>query len=163
MSGFSNTKADTAFLKARFNKNLGAGEKLVGAEFWMTIKGYENLSILIRTTQIPEMTREDVEDFAPGGMKFNQHGTIRNSGEFQVTCAETIEGDVLRSVKDMVYGKKYFEIEMQAAAESNSGDSKGLSRTLTHCKIYSDAVDFSSEDVTAVVRPTLRILYNWAE
>ncbi|EGF7384591.1 baseplate protein, partial [Escherichia coli] len=40
---------------------------------------------------------------------------------------------------------------------------KGLSRTYSHCKVYSDAVDFSSEDVTAVVRPTLRIVYNWVE
>lgn len=30
----------------------------------MTIKGYENLSVLVRTTQLPEMTREDVEDYA---------------------------------------------------------------------------------------------------
>ncbi|MDV1094958.1 baseplate protein (plasmid) [Raoultella ornithinolytica] len=163
MSGFANTKADTAFLKARFNKNLAAGEKLVGAEFWMTIKGFENLSVLVRTTQIPEMTREDVEDYTPGGMKMNQHGPLRNSGEFQVTCAETIEGTVLSAVKDLVYGKKYVEVELQAAAESNSGEHKGLIRTFSHCKIYSDAVDFSAEDVTAVVRPTLRIVYNWVE
>lgn len=163
MAGFSNTKADLTFLKARFNKNLAAGEKLIGTEYWMTIKGYENLSVLIRTAQLPEMTREDVEDYAPGGMKFNQHGPLRNSGEFQVTCAETIEGVVLAAVKEMVYQKKYLDISFQAAAESNSGDSKGLSRTYSHCKVYSDAVDFSSEDVTAVVRPTLRIVYNWVE
>lgn len=163
MSGFSNTKADTAFLKSRFNKNLAAGEKLIGSEYWMTIKGYENLSVLVRSTQISEMTREDVEDYGPGGMKFNQHGTLRNSGEFQATCAETIEGTVLAAVKELVYGKKYVEIEMQAAAESNSGEHKGLKRTYSHCKVYSDAVDFSSEDVTTVVRPTLRIVYNWVE
>ncbi|EQA6233102.1 baseplate protein [Enterobacter hormaechei] len=163
MSGFANTKADTAFLKSRFNKNVAAGEKLVGAEYWMTFKGYENLSILVRSTQIPEMTREDVEDFGPGGMKFNQHGTLRNSGEYQVTCAETIDGTVLAAVKDLVYGKKYIEVTVQAAAESNSGDHKGLIRTFSHCKIYSDAVDFSSEDVTTVVRPTLRVVYNWVE
>ncbi|WP_142971367.1 baseplate protein [Enterobacter hormaechei] len=163
MSGFANTKADTAFLKSRFNKNVAAGEKLIGSEFWMTFKGYENLSILVRSTQIPEMTREDVEDFGPGGMKFNQHGTLRNSGEYQVTCAETIEGTVLAAVKELVYGKKYIEVTVQAAAESNSGDHKGLIRTFSHCKIYSDAIDFSSEDVTTVVRPTLRVVYNWVE
>ncbi|EFI7210200.1 baseplate protein, partial [Escherichia coli] len=73
MSGFANTKADIAFLKSRLNKNLAAGEKLIGSEFWMTIKGYEKLSVLVRTTQLPEMTREDVEDYGPGGMKINQH------------------------------------------------------------------------------------------
>ncbi len=163
MSGFANTKADMAFLKSRFNKNLAAGEKLIGSEYWMTIKGYEYLSVLVRTAQLPEMTREDVEDYAPGGMKFNQHGPLRNSGEFQVTCAETIEGAVLAAVKQMVYGKEYLEITLQAAAESNSGNHKGLIRTYSHCKVYSDAVDFSSEDVTAVVKPSLRIVYNWVE
>ncbi|SPW74171.1 putative baseplate protein [Escherichia coli] len=43
----------------------------------MTIKGYEKLSVLVRTTQLPEMTREDVEDYGPGGMKINQHGPLR--------------------------------------------------------------------------------------
>ncbi len=84
MSGFGNTKADVGFMKKRFNQNLAAGEKLIGSEYWMVIKGYENLSILIRTAQLPEMTREDMEDVAPGGMKFNQHGSLRNSGETQV-------------------------------------------------------------------------------
>ncbi|EPL8679530.1 baseplate protein [Klebsiella michiganensis] len=163
MAGFANTKSDTAFLKSRFNKNIAAGEKLIGAEYWMTIKGYEHLSVLIRTTQLPEMTREDVEDFAPGGAKFNQHGTLRNSGEFQVTCAETIKGDVLAAVRKMVYNKEYLDITISAAAESNGGDHKGLVRELSHCKVYSDAVDFASEDVTTVVRPTLRIVYNWVE
>lgn len=163
MSGFSNTKADVGFLKKRLNQSIAAGEKLIGSEFWMRIKGYEHLSILIRTAQLPEMTREDVEDFAPGGMKFNQHGAIRNSGEMQVTCAETIKGDVFKAVRQMVYGKEYVDIELQAAAESNSGSDGGINRKLLHCKVYSDAIDFGSEDVTTVVRPTLRIVYNWAE
>ena len=163
MSGFSNTKADMGFLKKRLNQSLAAGEKLVGSEFWMRIKGYDNLSILIRTAQIPEMTREDVEDFAPSGIKINQHGPVRNSGEIQVTCAETIKGDVFKAVRQMVYGKEYVDIELQAAAESNSGSDGGITRKLLHCKVYSDAIDFGSEDVTTVVRPTLRIVYNWAE
>ncbi len=163
MSGFSNTKADVGFLKKRLNQSIAAGEKLVSSEFWMTIKGYEHLSVLIRTTQLPEMTREDVEDFAPGGMKFNQHGPIRNAGEFQVTCAETIKGDVFKAVRQMVYGKEYNDIQIAASAESNSGDDGGLKRTFLHCKVYSDAIDFGSEDVTTVVRPTLRITYAWAE
>lgn len=163
MSGFGNTKADTAFLKARFNKSKASGERLVGSEFWMTIKGYENLSILVITTQFPELAREDVEFFAPGGMKFNQYGPLRNSGEFQVTLTETIEGDVLKNVKEIVYGKKYLDVTLSAAAESNSGSDKGLTRTFSDCKLRSDAVDFSAEDVTTIVRPTLAIIYNWQE
>lgn len=163
MSGFSNTKADTAFLKKRFNQNLAAGEKLISSEYWMTVKGYPNLSILIRTTQLPEMAREDVEDVAPGGMKFNQHGTLKNSGEFQMTCVETIKGDVFAAVRQMVLNKEYVDITFAAAAESNGGDSAGLTRSYLHCKLYSDSVDFGSEDTTTAVKMPLRVVYNWAE
>ncbi|MBD2811620.1 hypothetical protein ID853_12160 [Xenorhabdus sp. Vera] len=58
--------------------------------YWMVIKGYEHLSILIRTTQLGEFTREDVEDYVPSGVKINQHGV------FQFQCAE---GVVLTAVK----------------------------------------------------------------
>lgn len=163
MSGFSNTQPNMAFLKQRLNKNIAAGEKLISAEYWMTIKGYEHLSILIRATQFPEMTREDVEDVGPGGLKFNQHGVMRNSGEFQVGCVETIEGDVFKAVRELVRQKKYVDIVVSAASESKGGEDGGITRTFTHCKIYCDAVDMASDDVTTAVRPSLRIVYNWAE
>ncbi len=129
----------------------------------MTIKGYENLSILIRTTQFPEMTREDVEDVGPGGLKFNQHGVMRNSGEFQASCVETIEGHVFKAVRELVREKKYVDIVISASIESKAGGDGGMKRTFTHCKVYCDAIDMSSEDVTTAVRPSLRIVYNWAD
>lgn len=163
MSGFSNTKSDVGYLKKRFDQNIAAGEKLIGAEFWAEVEGYPNLSILFRSIQIPEQARQDVEDTMPGGMTMNQHGALKNNGEMQMQCVETIGGAVLAAVREMVYGKKYVNIKIKASAESNSGDSKGLERSLLHCKIYSDAVDFSSEDLTTVVRPNLRVVYNWVE
>ncbi|MGC0875078.1 baseplate protein [Pantoea agglomerans] len=163
MPGFADTKANMDFLKKRLNQNIAAGEKLIGSEFWVAIKGYENLSILVRSAQLGEMTREDAEDYAPGGVKFNQHGVLRNSGEFQMTCVETIKGDVFKAVKQMVTGKEYVEVTVAAAAESNAGEDKGLVRKYLHCKIYSDAFDFSSEDVTTVSKLSLRVVYNWAE
>lgn len=163
MAGFSNARANMGFVKQRYNQNKAAGEKLVGAEYWMVIKGYENLSILIRTAQIPERTREDVEDFAPGGAKFNQHGPYRNSGETQVQCVETIEGQVLDTIKDLVYNKKYVNVELYLASESKGGPASSPACSMEDVKIYSDAVDFSSEDVTALVRPSLRLVYNWLD
>ncbi|WP_241612940.1 baseplate protein [Rosenbergiella epipactidis] len=163
MTGFANSKPNMSFLKQRLNQNIAAGEKLISAEYWMTIKGYENISVLIRSTQLPEMTREDVEDVGPGGLKFNQHGVLRNSGEFQVSCVETIEGDVFKAVREWVREKKYLDITISAASESKGGENGGITRSFTHCKIYCDAVDFSSEDVTTAVRPSLRVVYSWAE
>lgn len=163
MNGHSNSAPNMAFLKSRYTKNKAAGEKLISAEYWMTIKGYEQLSTLIRATQFPELTREDVEDVGPSGVKFNQHGVLRNSGEFQVSCAETIEGDVFKALKQMVQQKEYVEIVIQAASESKGGESGGITRKYTDCKIYCDAIDMASDDVTTVVRPSLRIVYNWFE
>jgi hypothetical protein len=38
-----------------------------------------------------------------------------------------------------------------------------FNKAMLDCKIYSDAIDFSTEDVTAAVRPSLRIVYNWID
>ena len=136
--------------------------------FQLTFAGHEDISVLVRTSQIPEMTREDVEDYGPNGVKFNQHGPIRNSGEIQVQCVETIEGDILQFIKDRIAAKDYVDITMAATPESKSSGVNAVTKAATtiemlDCKIYSDAIDFSTEDVTAAVRPSLRIVYNWIE
>jgi len=163
MPGFSNAKANLGFVKSRYNMNKAAGEKLIGSDYWLIIKGYEKLSILVRTVQLPEITREDVEDVAPGGAKFSQHGPFRNSGETQVQCVETIEGDVLKAVRDLVFNKRYVDIDLYLSSESKGGPGDTPVCSMEDVKIYCDAVDFASEDTTAVVRPSLRLVYNWHE
>lgn len=164
MSGHFNARGDVGFLKENFNRNLGAGEKLIGSEFWMDIHGHGELSVLIRSTQIPEIAREDVEDTGPMGLKFNQHGTLKNSGEITVTCVETLEGAVYAAVVNLVRHKKYVDITIRATPESLSGvSSPSLIRKLGHCKVYCEAVDLATEDTTALVKPSLRIVYNWVE
>ncbi|EMY9630640.1 baseplate protein [Salmonella enterica] len=166
--GHSNTKGNKKFLKGRYTTHVAKGERLVSAEFQLTFRGHEHLSVLVRTAQIPEMTREDVEDYGPNGIKFNQHGPIRNSGELQVQCVETIEGDILKFIKERIAAKDYVDIEMAATPESKATSVDVPTNPLTtiemlDCKIYSDAIDMSTEDVTAAVRPPLRIVYNWID
>ncbi|HCW1469903.1 TPA: baseplate protein, partial [Escherichia coli] len=96
--GHNNTKGNRKFIKGRYTANAAKGERLVSSEFQLTFAGHEDISVLVRTSQIPEMTRENVEDYGPNGVKFNQHGPIRNSGEIQVQCVETIEGDILQFI-----------------------------------------------------------------
>ena len=163
MAGFGNTKADMGFLKKRFDQNIASGEKLLGSEYWAVIEGYEDISILFKTVQLPEQARQQIEDTMPGGLTMTQFGAYKNNGELTWQCVETIEGKVLAVVRDIILNKKYVNIKISAAAESNSGESKGLTRSLLHCLVFSDAVDFSSEDLTAVVRPSLRVVYNWVE
>ncbi|EHJ9250505.1 baseplate protein, partial [Salmonella enterica] len=76
--GHNNTKGNRKFIKGRYTANAAKGERLVSSEFQLTFAGHEDISVLVRTSQIPEMTREDVEDYGPNGVKFNQHGPIRN-------------------------------------------------------------------------------------
>ncbi|UUK94429.1 hypothetical protein NIZ20_23510 (plasmid) [Escherichia albertii] len=75
--GHNNTKGNRKFIKGRYTANAAKGERLVSSEFQLTFAGHEDISVLVRTSQIPEMTREDVEDYGPNGVKFNQHGPIR--------------------------------------------------------------------------------------
>jgi hypothetical protein len=163
-AGHSNAVGNKAFLKSYYTANKSQGEKLVGAEFTMVFDGDDNMGTLIRTAQMPEMTREDVEDYGPNGTKFNQHGPIRNSGEMSVQCVETISGTVLQFIKDQIENKSYTDITFSQNPESLSGSTTDAGTiTLLDCKIYCDAVDFSTEDVTALVRPSLRIVYNWID
>lgn len=164
MAGHSNSKGNVGFLKNRYQKNMAAGEKLSAAEFEMTIDGYPNLSVLVRSTQIPAMGRAAIEDFGPNGLKFEQQGPLENSGEITVTCVETIKGDVVASIYDIVSNKKYVNLKIQPTPESTGGKApKGTAWRLEDCKLRCEAIDLATEDVTNLVKPSITITYNWKE
>lgn len=164
MPGHQNTIGRKGYLKKKYESNKAAGEKLGGTEFSMNFPEYPNISVLVRTTQIPMMQREDVEDYGPNGMKFSQYGPLTNSGEIQVQCVETITGEVCKMIVDVVANKKYQDITLQAAAESLSGEAVSAHKfEMLDCKIACDQIDLSTEDVTVLVRPSLRITYNWVD
>ncbi len=164
MSGHTNTKSSLGLLKTKFRKNLDAGEKLLGAEFEMTIDGYPDLTVLIRSTQLPAMGRADVEDFGPMGLNFTQHGPLENKGEITVNCVETIKGPVVRALQDMIRGKKYVNITIKPTPESLDGKpAKGATCRMEHCKLRSDAIELSTEDVQSLVKPSITVTYNWSE
>ncbi|WP_419238319.1 hypothetical protein ACN08L_16075 (plasmid) [Photobacterium leiognathi subsp. mandapamensis] len=164
MSGHFNTKGDMAYLKTQFNKNLNAGEKLMGAEFEMLVEEYPELTVLIRSTQFPAMGRADVEDFGPQGMNFTQHGALENKGEITVTAVETLTGQVLKAIRNIVKNKQYVNITIRATPESTSGaTAEPLKFRLSHCKVRSDVVEWSTEDTAALVKPSMTIVYNWVD
>ena len=164
MAGHSNTKGNLGFLKGKYKKNMAAGEKLSGAEFEMKIDGYDNLTVLIRSTQIPAIGRAEMEDFGPMGLKFVQQGPLENSGEISVTAVETIKGDVLKVIYDIVKNKKYVNLTIKPTPESlNGANPAGTGWRMEDCKLKSDAVDLATEDTTALVKPPITITYNWKE
>lgn len=164
MPGHSNAKGNTSYVKQKFLKNIAAGEKLSGAEFDVAFDGYDDLSVLVRTTQIPALGRADVEDFGPNGLKFVQQGPLENSGQVTMMCVETIKGVTLKALTDMVLNKKYVNITIKPTPESlGGGVPAGTGWRLEHCLIRMDNVDLSTEDVTAIVKPNITITYNWKE
>lgn len=164
MPGHINTRGNIGFLKKNYQKNMAAGEKLSSAEFEMTFDRYPNLSVLVRSTQIPSIGRAEVEDFGPQGLKFTQQGPYENSGEITVNVVETIKGDVLAAVYDMVINKKYENLTIKPTPESLAGGApKGTAWRLEDCKLRCDAIDLATEDVTSLVKPSITITYNWKE
>lgn len=162
MAGFSNAAGNMGFLKQKFLKNVNAGEKMMGAEFKMTLDEYPEMEYLIRSTQMPAMGRAEVEDFGQNGLKINQQGTVENSGEVAVTFAETISGEGLRIIREIIREKKYVNVNIESTPESTAGVGADSHKfKLEFCKFRTDAIDLSTEDTAAVVKPSLTIGYNW--
>lgn len=163
-AGFHNAKGDMPFLKQKFTKNLQAGEKMMGSEFMMKFAEYPDVEILIRSTQMPAMARADVEDFGQQGMKIMQNGPLENSGEIAVTAVETITGTVVKTLREIVRDKKYVTVTIESTPESMSGTgAESHSFTLEHVKVRSDAIDLSTEDSAALVKPAITLQYNWCD
>lgn len=164
MSGHGNTKGNTGFLKSQFNQNLQLGEKAMAFEFKLTVKGYPNWSVLCRSSQWPAMGRSDVEDFGASGLKFVQHGALENSGEISIMCVETIKGDIIKDMREIIRTKKYVDLTMELTPESTGGkNGQGQKIDLLHCKLRSDVIEFSTEDTAALVKPTITAIYNWID
>lgn len=162
MAGFSNAAGDTNYLKQKLKKNVNAGEKWIGTEFEMSIEEYPDLTVLVRSTQLPAMGRSDVEDFGPMGLGFTQQGVLENKGEVACTAAETIKGDVVKAFRDIVKNKKMVTVNLKATPESTSGTGADSHKfRLEYSKIRSDAIDLSTEDTAAIVKPSFTIQYNW--
>lgn len=162
MSGHFNAVGDVNFLKNNFTKNLQAGEKLTGFEFEMQIAQYPNVTVLVRSTQYPAMGRSQIEDFAPMGLKFVQQGAFENSGEIVVTAVETLSGEVLKTIRQIVKNKEYVDITIRSTPESLGGNgAESALFKLSHCAFRSDAIDLSTEDQAALVKPSINITYNW--
>lgn len=164
MSGHSNTAGKMSLLKKKFRQNVDAGEKMLGAEFEMKFDGKDELTVLVRATQLPPNGRADVEDYGPMGLMFSQFGPLENKGEITVSCVETIKGIVVPYLVKTIRNKTYVDITIRPTPESLDGKAPtGMTVTLEHCKLRSDAIDLATEDVTAIVKPNLTITYNWSE
>lgn len=163
MAGFENTKANRPYMKNMYLKNRQAGEKLLANNFRLRIDGFEQHEILVRSTQYPAMGYADVEDYAHGGLLMNQAGSLENNGEITVTCSETIKGEVLKMLKDIILNKLQKDITLHTETESLGGAVENSACKMLDCKLRSDAIELSTEDQAALVKPSFTIKYGWVE
>ncbi|MGL4895983.1 MAG: hypothetical protein ACRCZA_13855 [Shewanella sp.] len=162
MAGHSNTKGNLGLLKTHYNKNKALGEKAQAFEFEMNVTGYPDWTVLCRSTQIPAMGRSDVEDYGAMGLLFVQSGALENSGEITVMCVETIKGVMINDLRNIIKEKKMVDITIALKSES-AGTGKGQLMQLLDCKMRCDAIELSTEDTAALVKPSITIRYNFLD
>ncbi len=163
MAGFENTNANRPYLKSKYDKNKQKGEKLLGNNFELRIEGFDDMAILVRSTQYPAMAYADVEDYAHGGLLMTQAGSLENNGEITVVCTETITGEVLKMLKDIILNKRQVDVKLHTEAESLGGKVDGSGCIMRDCKLRTDAVELTTEDTTSVVKPSFTIKYGWVD
>lgn len=150
------------YLQIQLERNIAAGQKLVASEFELTFDDYPKLAVLVRSASIPAIGREIAEEFGPMGMKIQQPTVLKNAGEMTINIVETTTGEVLKSIIDHVLNKKLTSVTMRATPESTMGlSADSLTYQLKYCSLESDAVEFSTEDVTNLIKVPITLRYNW--
>lgn len=160
MTDVPNAAADVGLLKRAYSKNVALGERAVQSDFEMIIQGYPMLTGLIRTAQLPEISRGDaVEDVGAYGQGFQQYGTIKRDGDITATAVELKDGTVIDTLKEIIDNKQYVDIEILLSGEGS--EKKGYK--LETCLLKVDPADLDTSNRTGPVQISINIHYNWSE
>ncbi len=157
-----NAKGNRNFMREKFIKHRKVGERAIAAHFEMKIKGHPNLDVKIAATQLPGMERELIESFGSMGVGTNFQGNYKNTGEITVSIEETIKGDTLTELKEIVQDKAYVNVEISMTPEELSGKASYTVKLL-ECSIACEAIDLANESVTELVKPSVTFRYNWVD
>lgn len=158
MGKMNSGKADVALVKKSHRANVAHGERAVQSDFKMTIKaaGMPALSALVRTSQMPGMSRGDgIEDFGPNNTRFIQQGSPEFSGDIAATIVELKTGRVRKALREIVKNKLYVEIEVKPSGEGYTDEPVEL----RDCYLRFDPADLDTSAETALNIP-LQITYN---
>ncbi|WP_163836769.1 hypothetical protein [Spartinivicinus ruber] len=160
MSRIPNVKGDIPLLKRAYSKNVAMGERAVASDFEMTIKGYEDLTVLVRTAQLPEISRGDpVEDFGLYGQGFQQYGAVKRDGDITVNIVELKTGLVQDTLFEIIEKKEYVTIEMVLVGEGQ----KRRGWQLEDCILKADPGELDTSNRVGTVQIPVTIHYNWCE
>lgn len=163
MAKLEGQKANREFEKANWVKNQQVGEKLTANTFKVKVDGFENAEFLVRAFQYPAMGTADVEDFGQGGLGTTQNGPTENVQEFTIQFVETIQGETLLALKQIILGDTQPNVEFWAESKSLGGKVPNSGCRALATKWRTDAADFSTEDPVALVKPAVTIKSGWIE
>lgn len=154
--------ANVPLIKTALNKFVSLGEKAKADDFRMTVEGYSDLEFLVQTASLPPIKREMVELFGPHGVQVQQQGKIINAHEVPITFVETVEGDLLKTLRGWVKEKKYLRVTLELLSEASPTAGSYKKVTFENTWIESDAIEFSVED-NAPLKPNCTLHVNWVD
>jgi len=161
MASISDVKGNIELIKQSYKKALALGEGVTGDEFVMTIEGYPDLRYLIQSTQIPGLTRENIESYGPLGVQFNQQGRFKNAQDISVTFKEVISGKAYKALRSWVKNKEYKKVVIGIVGESSPTSTTDTTVVLEDCWIEIEAADLSVEDGATIFKPSGTLHVNW--
>ena len=139
---------------------MALGERAVQSDFKVTFEGYEDLWVLIRTAQTPAISRGDnVEDFGPFGMAFQQYGNLKRDGDISANIVEVKSGRALKAIRSIVEDRQYINVKVELVGEGQKGDGWELQM----CTVQAEPGDLDVEGQTTALRIPLQIHHNWFE
>ena len=126
-------------------------KKLIGADAVMIIKGYENISFLIKTNSLPMLKNdENIEYNTLHGAKTQEAGLIQTYNELPVTFMENQSTYVKDTIEKIIMEDKNDELEIEFYTGRDIENMK-LWGTLQYAKIVLG--DYPEADTEATTTP----------
>ncbi len=153
-------EANVPFLANSFKANAALGERANQADFELLIDGMETLAPLIRTAQLPEISRgEPIEDIGPYGLTFHQYGPIKRNGQITFTILDLKDGRVDDALWSIINEKTYVKARIRRQGEGYSG--KGY--VMSHCLMMVDPGDVDTSGAATLANRSITLTYSWCE
>lgn len=156
----SDKDANIDLMSQSFQQSAALGERALQSDFVMEIEGMEWASPLIRTTQLPDITRgEPVEDQGQYGQMYHQYGPPKRNGQITAMIVELKDGRVEDAIWDIVQNKKYVNVRVYRFGEGHV--KKGY--IMKHVMISGDPSDGDTTATTVAANRNLTLTYSWCD
>ena len=137
-----------AFYKEFIQKSLGRGHKRKKSDFKLEVAEYPVLSDLVLSVEIPQLKREELEEFAPFAGKVMSQGRPELGGTVPISFQEVVGGPVHRAIRNWVKKNQALDVVIKMVGELEPSSRDQF--TLIGCQIALDGTEVSYEDGTPI-------------